>query len=105
MRRDWQADELAVQWTLLPGERELLANKTGATRLGFAMLLKFFQCEARFPQSRQEVPLERRCLSRQASRGAGGMLCRVRLARPGDQVPPGANPVLSRLPRSHAAGR
>jgi Domain of unknown function (DUF4158) len=57
MKRDWQADELAEQWTLLLGERELLADKTGATRLGFAVLLKFFQCEARFPQSRQEVPL------------------------------------------------
>jgi Domain of unknown function (DUF4158) len=57
MKRDSQADELAEQWTLLPGERELLANKSGATRLGFAVLLKFFQCEARFPQSRQEVPL------------------------------------------------
>ncbi len=57
MKRDWQADELAEQWTLLPVERELLANKCGATRLGFAVLLKFFQCEARFPQSRQEVPL------------------------------------------------
>ena len=49
MQRDWPADELAEQWILLPGERELLANKTGATRLGFAVLLKFFQCEARFP--------------------------------------------------------
>jgi Domain of unknown function (DUF4158) len=57
MKRDWPADELAEQWTLLAGERELLANKTGATRLGFAVLLKFFQCEARFPQSRQEVPV------------------------------------------------
>jgi hypothetical protein len=57
MKRDWEADELAEHWTLLPGERDLLANKSGATRLGFAVLLKFFQCEARFPQSRQEVPL------------------------------------------------
>jgi uncharacterized protein DUF4158 len=47
---------LAEHWTLLPGERDLLANKSGATRLGFAVLLKFFQYEARFPQSRQEVP-------------------------------------------------
>jgi|SRR5712691_9990846 len=66
MRRDSQADEVAQQWTLLPGERELLANKTGATRLGFAVLLNFFQCEARFPQSRQEVPLSVvACLAKQ----------------------------------------
>ena len=56
MKRDWEADELAEHWTLLPGEQELLANKSGATWLGFAVLLKFFQCEACFPQSRQEVP-------------------------------------------------
>lgn len=57
MKRNWEAEELAEHWTLLPGERDLLANKSGATRLGFAVLLKFFQCEARFPHSRQEVPL------------------------------------------------
>ena len=56
MKRDSQADELAEQWTLLPGERELSANKSGTTRRGFAVLLKFFRCEARFPQSPEEVP-------------------------------------------------
>ena len=30
-------------------EAALLANKTGPTRLGFAVLLKFFQYAARFP--------------------------------------------------------
>ena len=33
-----------------------MANKTGPTRLGFAVLLKFFQYAARFPLSMQEVP-------------------------------------------------
>jgi hypothetical protein len=33
MKRDSQADELADQWTLLRGERELSANKSGTTRL------------------------------------------------------------------------
>ena len=55
MKRDSQANELAEQRTLLPGERELLA-KSGATRVGAAVLLKVFRCEARFPESRQEVP-------------------------------------------------
>ncbi|MEU9984064.1 Tn3 family transposase [Streptomyces sp. NPDC050856] len=31
-------------------------NKSGATRLGFALLLKFFEVEARFPESAKEVP-------------------------------------------------
>ena len=33
-----------------------MANKTGPTRLGFALLLKFFQYAARFPLSMREVP-------------------------------------------------
>ncbi len=49
MKHDWNADELLEHWTLLPGEKRLLANKSGATRLGFAALLKFFQHEGRFP--------------------------------------------------------
>ncbi|MGI8913679.1 MAG: DUF4158 domain-containing protein [Chloroflexota bacterium] len=56
MKRQWTAEELAEHWTLAPGERELLANKTGATRLGFALLLKLFQQEGRFPEHRPELP-------------------------------------------------
>src|ERR1039457_5815291 len=42
LKSDWTADELILHWTLQPDERPLLGNKTGATRLGFALLLKFF---------------------------------------------------------------
>ncbi len=35
VKRDWSADELIEHWTLLPGEKQWLANKTGPTRLGF----------------------------------------------------------------------
>jgi hypothetical protein len=55
MKREWTDLEFA-DWTLLPSEAVLLANKTGPTRLGFAVLLKFFQYAARFPLSMQEVP-------------------------------------------------
>jgi Domain of unknown function (DUF4158) len=55
MKRDWTDLEFA-DWTLLPSETALLANKTGPTRLGFAVLLKFFQYLARFPLSTEEVP-------------------------------------------------
>ncbi|MGY2092991.1 DUF4158 domain-containing protein [Nocardia gipuzkoensis] len=34
----------------------LVGNKSGATRLGFALLLKFFEIEARFPRAAAEVP-------------------------------------------------
>jgi Domain of unknown function (DUF4158) len=50
MEQHWGTDELVEHWTLSPRETELLMNKTGAIRLGFAVLLKFFQLEAYFPQ-------------------------------------------------------
>ncbi len=43
MKRQWDPYDLAEHWTLLPGELDLLANKSGPTRLGFALLLKYFQ--------------------------------------------------------------
>lgn len=56
MKREWLADELAEHWTLSPSEREAVGNKAGPTRLGFAVLLKFFQLEGRFPRDAGEVP-------------------------------------------------
>ena len=56
MKREWQADELVELWTLGPLERELLGNKNGTTRLGFALLLKFHQHEHRFPHHAGEIP-------------------------------------------------
>jgi len=55
MKQDWHPDELARYWTLSPEERELLCNKTGATRLSFAVLLKSFQFEGRFPDHREDI--------------------------------------------------
>lgn len=57
MKRHWTPKEIEADWLLLPDERTLLANKTGATRLGFAVLLKFFQLEGRFPSDPKEVPV------------------------------------------------
>ena len=57
MKREWHPDELIEHWTILPGERTLIGNKHGPTRLGFAVLLKFFQHEGRFPRQSSEVPL------------------------------------------------
>ncbi len=56
MKRAWETDELVEYWTLMPPEVEFLANKIGATKLGCAVLLKFFQMETRFPQQAAEVP-------------------------------------------------
>lgn len=56
MEREWSPEDLLASWTLLEVDRGLLANKAGPTRLGFALLLKFFEIEARFPSSHGEVP-------------------------------------------------
>lgn len=56
MKRNWQPEELVEHWTLLPNELGLLIQRTDSNRLGFALLLKFFQSTGRFPQQRQEIP-------------------------------------------------
>ena len=55
MKRLWQIPELVEHFTLIHNDFALLANKTGPTRLGFALLLKFFQYEARFPYAKNEI--------------------------------------------------
>jgi Domain of unknown function (DUF4158) len=49
-------DDLAADWFLLPEERNLLANKSRTTHVGFSILLKYFQLEGRFPASPKEIP-------------------------------------------------
>ena len=56
MRREWSPEELIESWTLLGTDWTLVGNKSGATRLGFALLLKFFEIEARFPRGAEEFP-------------------------------------------------
>jgi hypothetical protein len=56
MRREWSPEELIESWTLLGQDWTLVGNKSGATRLGFALLLKFFEVEARFPRNADELP-------------------------------------------------
>nr|WP_243109320.1 DUF4158 domain-containing protein [Anaerophilus nitritogenes] len=56
MKRNWEMDELIENFTFLPNEYTLLSNKSGATRLGFAISFKFFQQEARFPNHKNEIP-------------------------------------------------
>lgn len=56
MREQCEPEELIACWTLVVRDRALLANKAGATRLGFALLLKFCELEGRFPQHAAELP-------------------------------------------------
>jgi Domain of unknown function (DUF4158) len=59
MKRQWETEELIEHWTLNVEELALPGNKTGATRLGLTVLLKFFQKEARFPTSKLAIPPDR----------------------------------------------
>lgn len=58
MRQHVTPQELMESFTIAPSERELLGTKSGASRLGCAVLLKYFQCEGRFPTSWHDVPRE-----------------------------------------------
>lgn len=49
-------DELVEHWTVLDDERALVDAKHGAMKLGFALLLKFYTRQGRFPSEPAELP-------------------------------------------------
>ena len=55
MKRRWNDLELDEHFTLLPDELALLTSTTDYNRLGFAVLLKCFEYEGRFPPNRASV--------------------------------------------------
>jgi hypothetical protein len=57
MKRAWHPEALVEHWTIVPGEWPLIEHKHGATRLGFAVLFKFFPYAGGFPRAPQDVPL------------------------------------------------
>ncbi|MGH3518510.1 MAG: Tn3 family transposase [Haloechinothrix sp.] len=56
MAREPNQDELIDRWTLVENELALVAGKRGTTRLGFALLLRFYTGRGRFPRGRGEIP-------------------------------------------------
>ena len=44
------------RWTLVGDELDLMSGKRGATRLGFALMLRFYTERGRFPRGRSEIP-------------------------------------------------
>lgn len=56
VKPQWEPDELIDTWTLAGSDWDLIANKAGVTRLAFAVLLKFYEIEGRFPVYPEEVP-------------------------------------------------
>ncbi|MGW3028488.1 DUF4158 domain-containing protein [Streptomyces sp. NPDC001221] len=57
VRQEWEPEDLIEVWRLLKEDQERMRNKSGANRLGFALLLKFFEVEARFPENAGEIPV------------------------------------------------
>lgn len=56
VRQEWSLEDVVACWTLVDGDWKLMANKSGTTRLGFALLLNFFELQGRFPDLLEEVP-------------------------------------------------
>src|SRR5712692_2628633 len=56
MKRQWDIEELIEYFTLIEEDLEILTNKTGATRLGCALLLKCSQMEGHFPLAYNDIP-------------------------------------------------
>lgn len=56
VKSNWDTEELISDWTLVPQELELVKKKMGAGQIGFAILLKYFQLMARFPDDSTEIP-------------------------------------------------
>ncbi|CAI7974472.1 hypothetical protein FRAHR75_1390014 [Frankia sp. Hr75.2] len=56
MARVLDEDELVGNWTLVGDELEQLSGRRGATKLGFALLLRFYAVHGRFPMGRSEIP-------------------------------------------------
>ncbi len=56
MARNLGLDEVVDHFTLVGDEVDQLRNKTGATRLGFALALKFLLWRGRFPRGHHELP-------------------------------------------------
>jgi Domain of unknown function (DUF4158) len=54
--RELDQDELIDRWTLVGDELNLVANNRGATKLGFALLLRFYTERGRFPRGTGEIP-------------------------------------------------
>jgi hypothetical protein len=56
MRTGWGPEDFIDCWTLVEDNWRLVGNKTGATRLGFSVMLKHFELEGRFPEHAVEIP-------------------------------------------------
>ncbi|MBT2546134.1 DUF4158 domain-containing protein [Streptomyces sp. ISL-44] len=105
MRQEWSPEELLASWTPVDSDWKLVANKTGATRLGFCLLLKFFELEGRFPDLLEEIPAGCGGVHRRAGEGPGRRLREVLPDGPDRRIPPRAGPRSAGVPPGDPRGR
>ena len=56
MKHFWTEEDLIEHFTISDEERKLLSKKPSSGKVAFAVLLKFYQYEGRFPSRKVEVP-------------------------------------------------
>jgi len=56
MKREWDIEELIAHFTLSGAEMALLDGKVSYNQLGLAALLKVFQYEGKFPNTKRDIP-------------------------------------------------
>ncbi|MGP3974428.1 hypothetical protein ACTWQF_10555 [Streptomyces sp. 8N114] len=88
----------------MDGDWDLVANKAGTTRLGFCLMLKFFEIEGRFPDLLEEVPQAAVEYVAGAGEGAGGRVREVRPDQSFREEPPQADPGGAEVPSRDAGG-
>ncbi|MGI8413897.1 MAG: hypothetical protein ACR2QA_15685 [Solirubrobacteraceae bacterium] len=79
-------------FTLDDRKHELLRDKSGSARLGFAAMLKFLSWKSRFPRGLFELPDDATEHLARAGQGRRSTDQRVRLRRPPDQEPSPRDP-------------
>lgn len=58
MKRQWSEAELDIHWAPAAEEEAIAERCSGHGRFGFLILLKFFQYEGHFPESRRQIPAD-----------------------------------------------
>lgn len=58
MKRQWSEAELDTHWSITVEEEAVAARRSCQGRFGFFVLLKFFQYEGHFPESRRQIPAD-----------------------------------------------
>lgn len=104
MWRARELEDLIGCWTLDEADLGLIANKSGATRLGFALALKFFEQEARFPRHAGELPPAAGEVRSGPGQGRSGYVRRVRVVGSDGRLSPGAAQGRAGLPREPVVG-